>query len=74
MKSLIGIWMDDARTWEMSSGETLRPRPGPTLATALAAASKHTKPKASYLVHKTADAVAVARDGVIVQPPLHNTP
>jgi hypothetical protein len=32
------------------------------------------EPKTSYLVHETTNAVTVARDGMIVQPALHNAP
>ena len=41
-------------------------------ASALATAANHPKPQTSNLVHETADAVTVARDGMIIQPALHN--
>ena len=58
----------------MTSHKTLHPSPRPTTATSLAAAAKHVEPKTSYLVHETTNAVTVARDGMIVQPALHNAP
>jgi len=66
--------MDDARTGKMTPGKTLHPIPRPTTATSLTAAAEHVEPKTSDLVYKTANAVTVARDGVIIQPALHNTP
>ena len=66
--------MDDAGTGKMKPRKTLHSLPDPTTATTLTAAAKHGKPVSSYLVKETADAVAVARDGVIVQPALHYAP
>ena len=44
------------------------------MATSLAAASKHLEPETSDLVDETVDAVAVAGDGMIIQPALYNLP
>ena len=64
--------MDDAWTGKMASRKTLHPSPRPAAATALRAAANYTQPETSYLVHEAVDAVRVARDGVIIQPTLHN--
>ena len=64
--------MDDARTREMMPRQALHPCPRPAVTTSLAAAANHLEPLTSDLVHNTTDAVSVARDGVIVQPALHN--
>ena len=65
--------MEDPRTGEMASGETLHPSPRPATATTLTAAADYFQPKTSHLVHEAADAVTVARDGMIIQPTLDNT-
>ena len=64
--------MNDAGTRKLR--QTLHSLPGPPTATTLTAAAKHEKPVASDLVIETADAVAVAGDGVIIQPAPHNAP
>ncbi len=66
--------MDDAGTRKMKPCETLHSLPGPTTATVLTAAAKCGQPMASDLVYETAEAVTVARHGVIIQPALYNTP
>ena len=66
--------MNDAGTREMMPRETLHSLPSPTTATTLTATTYQRQPVTSYLVDETADAVTVARHGVIVQPALHNTP
>ena len=66
--------MDDAGTGEMKPRKTLHSLPCPTTVTTLTAAAKHGQPVASCLVNETADAVTVARDGMIIQPALHDTP
>ena len=53
----------------MLSHQMVHSLPSPT-ATSLAAAANDVKPQTSYFVHESADPVAVARDGVIVQPSL----
>ena len=65
--------MNDARAGEVQPREALHPLPGPTLATSLTAAAEHVEPLTSDLVDETSDAVAVAGDGVVIQPALHNT-
>ena len=64
--------MGDAWTGEMTPREALHPFPCPSVASSLATAANHAKPLTSDLVHETADAVTVARDGMIIQPALHN--
>ena len=64
--------MDNAWTGEMTSRETLHPSPGPATTATLTAAADYFQPKTSHLVHEAADAVTVARDGMIIQPALHN--
>ena len=63
----------NAGTRKMFAHQTVHSSPSPT-ATSLAAAADTAKPQTSHLVNKTTDAVAVARNGVIIQPTLHNTP
>ncbi len=58
--------MYDAGTGKTEPRETLHSLPRPTTATTLTAATKRSKPVAGDLVHETADAVTVARDGVII--------
>ena len=65
--------MGDACTRKMLTCKTLHPIPRPTFATALTATTEHVKPQTSYLVNETTNPVAVAWDGVIVQPALDNT-
>ena len=72
MKSLVGIRVDNARTGEMTSRKTLHPSPRPATTTKLTAAADYPQPETSYLVHEAADAVTVARDGMIIQPTLDN--
>ncbi len=66
--------MNDVGTRKMNPRETLHSLPGPPTATTLTATPKYSKPVSSYLVDKTADAVTVARDGVIIQPAPHHPP
>jgi len=66
--------MDDAGTRKVTPHKATHAVPRPTMATALTTSANHTKPITSYLVHETADAMSVARDGMIVQPALHNRP
>ncbi len=66
--------MNDAGTREMKPRNTLHSLPRPPMATTLTATAKYGQPVASYLVNETADAVTVARDGVIIQPALYDTP
>ena len=56
----------------MASRKTLHPSPRPATATTLTAAADYFQPKTSHLVHEAADAVNVARDGMIIQPALYN--
>ena len=53
--------------------QTVHPLPRPARATSLAAATNDMQPQTSYLVHETTDPVTVARNGMIIQPALHNT-
>ena len=53
---------------------SLHSLPRPAAVTSLAATTKLKQPVASYLVHETVDAMAVARDGMIIQPALYHTP
>ncbi len=64
--------MGNPRTGQMTPCETLHPFPGPSFGSSLATAANHAKPQACDLVHETADVVTVARDGMVVQPALHN--
>ena len=64
--------MKNAGTWKVDASQTLHPFPCPARPTTLAAAADHLEPQTSYLVHKTTDAVTVARHGVIIQPALNN--
>lgn len=57
----------------MQAREALHTFPRPALPSALTAAAKHVQPEARHLVDEAADAVAVAGDGMIIQPALHNT-
>ena len=66
--------MNDARTGEVEPRKSLHSLPRPAAVTSLAATTKLKQPVASYLVHETVDAVTVARDGMIIQPALYNTP
>jgi len=66
--------MGDAGTRQMQTDEPLHSFPCPLAATTLTPLTDHRQPEPSDLVNETAQAVTVARDGVIVQPALHNTP
>ena len=66
--------MDDARTWKVSSREAMHALPCPTRATKLAATSNDVMPETSHLVNETTNVVAVAGDGMIVEPPPDNAP
>ncbi len=72
VKSLLGIWVDNPRTGEMTPGKALHPGPRPTTATTLTTVADDFQPQTSHLVHEATDAVTVARDGMIIQPALHN--
>ena len=63
--------MKDAGTRKMFPHQSVHTLPGP-FATSLAAAANHFEPQTSYLVHETDDAIAVARNGMIVKPSTHN--
>ncbi len=56
----------------MTPGKTLHPGPRPTTATTLTTVADDFQPQTSHLVHEATDAVTVARDGMIIQPALHN--
>ena len=58
----------------MQTDEPLHSVPCPLAATTLTPATDHRQPEPSGLVNETTQAVTVARNGVIVQPALHNTP
>jgi len=58
----------------MQTDEPLHSFPCPLAATTLTPPTDHRQPKPSDLVNETTQAVTVARDGVIVQPALHNAP
>ena len=66
--------MNDAGTRKMKPRKTLHSLPGPTTLTTLTAAAKYRQPVTSDLVHETAEAVTVARHGVIIQPAPYNAP
>ena len=56
----------------MAAHQSVQPLPGPTRATALAAAAQDRQPRTSHLVHETANPVTIARHGMIIQPALYN--
>ena len=58
----------------MQPCKSLHPRPSPIAATTLTAPSDHRQPESCDFIDETAQALAVVRDGVIIQPALHNTP
>ncbi len=66
--------MGDAGTRQMQTDEPLHSVPCPLAATTLTPTTDHRQPEPSDLVNETTQAATVARDGVIVQPALHNTP
>ena len=66
--------MGDPRTGKMTPRKALHPLPCPAVASSLTTASKHVEPQSSYLVDEAVDAVAVAGDGMIIQPALDNLP
>ena len=66
--------MGDAGTRQMQTDEPLHSFPCPLAATTLTPPTDHRQPVPSDPVNETTQAVTVARDGVIVQPGLHNTP
>ena len=65
--------MNDSRVGQMPSGKTLHPRPRPSTATSLASSANTPEPKADDLFDEAIDTNAVAGNGMIVQPSLHNT-
>jgi len=58
----------------MQTDEPLHSFPCPLAATTLTPPTDHRQPEPSDLVNEATQAVTVARDGVIVQPALHDTP
>jgi len=64
--------MDNMGTWKMFSHQSVHTLPIPAT-TSLTATANHVKPHTSYLVNKTSNPVAVARDGMIIQPTLDNS-
>src|SRR6056297_4262150 len=65
--------MGHAGTRKMQSCKTLHPFPCPTTATSLAASANLRQPQTCHLVDEAAQALTVARNGVVIQPPLNNT-
>ena len=58
----------------MQTDKPMHSFPCPLAATTLTPPPDHRQPEPSDLVDEPTQAVTVARDGVIVQPALHNTP
>ena len=58
----------------MFAGKTLHPLPSPTATATLAAFADHGKPQLDDFIDETAEALAVARDGMVIQPALNNSP
>ncbi|MEZ6032830.1 MAG: hypothetical protein R3C17_07045 [Planctomycetaceae bacterium] len=58
----------------MQTGEPLHSGPSPLAATTLTPTPDDRQPEPGNLVNETTQAVTVARDGMIVQPTLHDTP
>ena len=66
--------MSDAWTRQVPSDKPMHSCPCPLAATTLTPPTDHRQPEPCDLIDETAQAVTVARDGVIVQPALYNTP
>ena len=66
--------MGDAGTRQMQTDKPLHSFPCPLAATTLTTPTKRRQPVPGGLGNETMQAVAVARDGVIIQPALHNAP
>ena len=65
--------MSDAGTWQMQTDKPMHSVPCPLAATTLTPSADYRQPKPSDLIDETIQAVTVARNGMIVQPALHNT-
>jgi len=66
--------MSDAGTRQMQTDKPMHSFPCPLAATTLTPPTDHRQPKPGGLVNETTEAMTVARNGMIVQPALHNTP
>jgi hypothetical protein len=56
----------------MQPCKSLHPSPSPVAATTLTAPTDHRQPEPCDFIDETAQALAVVRDGVIIQPALNN--
>ena len=66
--------MSDAWTRQMQTDKPMHSVPCPLAATTLTPPTDDRQPEPSDLIDEPTQAVTVARDGMIVQPTLHNTP
>ena len=58
----------------MQPCKSLHPRPSPIAATTLTAPTDRRQPESRDFIDEAAQALAVARDGVIIKPALNNAP
>ena len=58
----------------MLASKSLHPLPSPASTATLAAAADYGKPQLGDFIHEAAEVSAVARDSMVIQPALNNTP
>ena len=58
----------------MQTRKPLHPLPSPAASATLTTPAYYSKPETRDLIDETAEALAVTRDGMIIQPALHNAP
>ena len=66
--------MSDARAREMQARKALHPRPSPAASATLTTLAYHREPETRDFINETAEALTVARNDMVIQPALNNTP